>query len=584
MNDIKNQKSKVSNYNPQEIEPKWQKVWQEEKINEPNMDTAKNPFYNLMMFPYPSAEGLHMGSVRTFSGVDIYGRFMRMQGHSVFEPFGLDGFGIHAENYALKINKHPMDYSKVTESNFYHQMQSLGTIIDWSRTVETYKPDYYKWTQWLFVELFKQGLAYRKKQEVNYCPSCKTVLADEQVIDGKCERCGSTVEKKQLEQWFFKITHYSERLLSNIEKLNWSEKVKIAQKQWIGKKEGMLITHRVVGMDIAFETFTAYPAWSFADTFIVIAPEHPLVNKLVAGTEHEKAAQVFKKDLESFTNAERMEDKLEKKGVFTGRYAKDPFGGPDMPIWLVNFALMDFGTGIVRCSAHDPRDFDFAKKYDIPLKEVVKRETDKPVNAHTNKGKLIDSGPFTGKQIEAVMSQMIDWIEKEDIGKRVTTYHLRDWLISRQRYWGSPIPMIFCSSCYEKGDSWFTSQEAESYHREISNKEEKIRHSSQEMVGWYPEENLPVVLPYVEDFKPIGTGESPLSKDQNFSKVNCPGCRMPAKRETDVSDTFLDSAWYFLRYPSTDIENAIYDIDRTKKWLPVNMYIGGAEHSVLHLF
>src|SRR5258708_6611724 len=492
-------------YNPSSIVSKWQRVWGENKIYQPDLGIAKKPFYNLMMFPYPSAEGLHVGNMYAFTGADVYGRFQRMLGDDVFEPIGLDGFGIHSENYAMKVGRTPQEHAKISQENFYRQMHSIGNGFAWDNKLETYDRVYYKWTQWIFIQLFKAGLAYRKKAAVNFCPSCKTVLADEQVIDGKCERCGTVVEKKELEQWFFKITKYADRLLNNLDNLDWTEKVKLAQRNWIGKKDGMRIKHKVKDLDVDFETFTAYPAWSFADTFIVFAPEHPLIDKLVKGTKHEEEVKKFIEETKRISYVQRVEDKFEKKGVFTGKYAIDPFSGEEMPIWLANFALMDFGTGIIRCSAHDPRDYEFAKKYSIPLKQIVKSSTEEPVNAHTNKGILMHSGPFSGKKVEDVIDEMVEWIENEGIGKRVSTYHLRDWLISRQRYWGPPIPMVFCENCFENKVSWFNLNQSEN--------DRGMGISNNPMPGWFPVEDkdLPVVLPGLENWKPIGVGASPLA-------------------------------------------------------------------------
>ena len=557
----------ILKYPHTEIEAKWQKLWYDSKLYTLDLEHAKRPFYNLMMFPYPSAEGLHVGNMYAFTGADIYGRFMRMQGYDVFEPIGLDGFGIHSENFAFKAGKHPMDQVKKSEENFYRQLYSIGAMYDWSRSLETYDPEYYQWTQWLFVQMFRNGLAYRAKAEVNWCPSCKTVLADEQVIDEKCERCGNIVEKKALEQWFFKITAYAGKLLENIPSLKWTEKVLIAQRNWIGKKEGMIIHHKVEDINIQIDAFSAYPAWLWADTFMVIAPDHPLVIDLIKGTSKEKKVKDFivkwrqsKKDTKKKTD--------EKEGIFTGRYAVDPFNkGARLPIWIANFALMGFGTGIIRCSSHDSRDFEFAKKYNISLKEVVVRTNSaEPVNAHTNEGVLQQSGPFSDKTISArLIDEIKDWIEQEHIGGREITYHLRDWLISRQRYWGPPIPMIYCKACEKNGKG-----------------------EREDMAGWFTvaDADLPIVLPRIDDYKPENDGIAPLAKHKEFYEVTCPSCGGKANRETDVSDTFLDSSWYFLRYPSlgskTEKTNA-FDPEIMKKWLPVSMYTGGAEHSVLHL-
>ena len=554
-------------YNPKEIELRWQKWWAENKVYQPDLKAAKKPFYNLMMFPYPSAEGLHVGNMYAFTGADVYGRFQRMQGYDVFEPIGLDGFGIHSENYAIKVGRHPAEHAKASEKHFYQQLHMIGNGFAWDQKLETYDPDYYRWTQWLFVQMYKHGLAYRKKAMVNWCPSCKTVLSDEQVEGGVCERCKTPTTRKETEQWFLRITKYANRLLENLEKIDWPKKITVAQKNWIGRKEGVVIHHKVNGLEIILDAFSAYPAWLFADTFLVIAPDHPVIEKLQLEAKYYQECNSFLEETKKISIEARRADKFEKKGVFTGRYARDPFTGEDMPIWLANFALLEIGTGIVRCSAHDPRDYEFARKYNISLREIVERsqeEPDKPIHAHINKGTLKKSGEFTGRNIEDILEEIVEWIVKKKIGERVTTYHLRDWLISRQRYWGPPIPMIFCQSC-----------------------------------GWQPvpENQLPVLLPYVKDFQPLGEGKTPLQKaPKEWREVKCPNCGKIAERSTEVSDTFLDSSWYFLAYPNLDYihrgrgqdnreVSALnpFNLGLTKKWLPVDAYIGGAEHAVLHL-
>jgi leucyl-tRNA synthetase len=487
----------MSKYEPQRIEKKWQEIWSKQKLYNPNLDKAKKPFYNLMMFPYPSAEGLHVGNMYAFTGSDIFGRYKRMRGFDVFEPIGLDGFGIHSENYAIKVNKHPKELAKVSQENFYRQLHATGNAYDWDRTLETYNPDYYKWTQWIFIQLYKRGLAYRKKSPVNFCPGvCKTVLADEQVIDGKCERCGTEVEKRNLEQWLFKITEYADRLLGNLDKINWSEKVKIAQRNWIGKSEGLVIDFDGI------EVFTTRPETADGATFLVISEDHPFAQEL---------------------NRPKLELSQEKLGYFTGKHVKNPVTGEKIPVWVANYVTMEYGTGaIMAVPSEDERDREFAKKYDLP---IVKSS-----------------------------------LSAKPKGKKITNYHLRDWLISRQRYWGPPIPMIHCPSCAEAS-------------------------AGKENGGWFPvpEEELPVLLPDVKDWKPLGTGKSPLATVESFVNTKCPNCSGPAKRETDVSDTFLDSAWYFFRYISTEFDSKVFDEKRVRSWLPVHMYIGGAEHSVLHL-
>jgi len=551
-------------YNHSQIQKKWSKIWQEKGINKINLKKAKNPYYNLMMFPYPSAQGLHVGNMYAFTGSDIWGRYKRMQGADVFEPIGLDGFGIHSENYAIKTGTHPAKQAKITEKKFYQQLKSIGNQFSWEHKLETYHPNYYKWTQWIFIQLFKKGLAYRKKAPVNWCPSCKTVLADEQVIDGKCERCESEVKQKKLEQWFFKITEYADRLLKNIKKLDWSKKVLIAQRNWIGKKQGINITypiHRNPGVSV--NCFTTRPDTNFGATFVCLAPEHPQIDKIVSKDLKKEVSKYIKKALKK-SKSERMAEGKAKTGVFTGSYCINQLNGKKMPIYVTDFVLMDVGTGaVVGVPGHDLRDFQFAKRFDLPIIRVVvgpdgdRSEIKKESQVHEEeKGKIINSQFLNGLPVAKAKNKIMDYIEKKGWGKRTTQYHLRDWLISRQRYWGPPIPMIHCPKC-----------------------------------GWVPvpEKNLPVKLPKIKNWRPKGKGRGPLAKVEEFVNCKCPKCNSPAKRETDVSDTFLDSAWYFLRYPSTNIEYRVSSIKYpwhrkvTKHWLPVNMYIGGAEHSVLHL-
>lgn len=556
-------------YNFSSIEKKWQTIWREKGIYEPDLRKAKKPFYNLMMFPYPSAEGLHVGNMYAFVGADIFGRMKRMQGNDVFEPIGLDGFGIHSENFALKTKTHPAKLSKVSEKNFYRQLEMIGNGFAWNEHLETYDQEYYRWTQWIFVQLWKHGLAYRKKQAVNWCPSCKTVLADEQVVSGKCERCSHEVIKKDLEQWFFRITKYADRLLKNLDRIDWSERVKIAQKNWIGKSEGLVFHSPVKDMDVVIETFSTHFEAFTADTFVVIAPDHPLLPKLLEGMVNREKVLVFcKKILEERTHGKKEK---EPTGIFTGRYTIDPVGNGELPIWVASYALADYGTGIVKCSAHDERDFSFAKKYGIRLKPTLFPK-DKNLRAAVLKlevcytdmhdGILAEPPSFAGKQVGSVRQEIIEYCVTKKLATLRTMFRLRDWLISRQRYWGPPIPMIHCEECAR------------------ANKGEQ-----KEMPGWYavPEKDLPVELPVVTDFRPKGKGESPLASVKSFYEVQCPACKSKARRETDVSDTFLDSAWYYLRYTSSRLGKAPWDKRTIKKWLPASLYTGGAEHSVLHL-
>ena len=547
----------MEKYDHKKIEKKWSKKWIDEAVFVPDLKAAENPYYALFMFPYPSAEGLHIGNFYAFTCVDVMAKYKKLKGFDVFEPVGWDAFGIHSENYAIKVGKHPAEQAKISEKNFYRQLKNIGNGFDWTRTVETYKPEYYKWTQWLFIQLFKAGLAYRKKAPVNFCPSCKTVLADEQVEEGKCERCNSVVEKRDLEQWFFRITKYADRLLSNLTQIDWSEKVKIAQKQWIRKSEGINLRFKVKDMEIYFEMFDSVPQTFMAQTFTVIAPEHPMVHELIKSTGHEKPVIEFiaKIKKKKATNKYDLEKKPE--GIFTGRYLEYTPTGKLIPIWIASYAIYGYGTGVFNFSAHDERDFIFAKKYGIPLHPVMfpqdPAEAKKVKNLeycyhHAENGVLQEPVEFKGRKWGEVRLGVIEFIGKKGYGEKSVHYHLRDWLISRQRYWGPPIPMINCEKC-----------------------------------GWQPvpEKDLPVKLPTDVDFKP--TGESPLVRSKKFHKVRCPKCHKPARRESDTMDTFVCSSWYYFRYTDSKNKKEFANKKEITKWLPVDLYVGGAEHAVLHL-
>jgi leucyl-tRNA synthetase/predicted alpha/beta hydrolase family esterase len=809
-NKAKIEKIRKSTYDPSSIELKWQAKWEKEGTYQPDLDAASSssvfdqakthgsesaaelkkrtikkgqPFYNLMMFPYPSAEGLHVGSMYAFGGADIYGRFKRMMGYDVFEPIGLDGFGIHSENHAIKTNTHPVDHAKRTQENFYRQLHAIGNSYAWDNKVETYDSDYYRWTQWIFVQLFKSGLAYKKNSPVNFCPSCKTVLSDEQVIDGKCERCGSVVEKRDLEQWFFRITNYAEKLLGNIEKLDWSERVKLAQKNWIGKKEGINITYEIANSNQTVTIFTTRPDTNFGATFIALAPEHELVSKLLKGTittdpQIVKKIQTYVEKALNKSEIDRVAEGKEKSGVFTGLYAINTLTGYQMPVWVSDFVLGGFGTGaLVGVPGHDKRDFEFATKFGLEIiRVVVGKDGDaspitKIEQVQEADGTMINSDFLNGLDIHKATERIMDYLEEKGYGKREVTYHLRDWLISRQRYWGPPIPMIYCEACAKKKpkillihglsgsseENWFpwfkqlveekgyevlipdlpnadgptlqewitvlkkfgitkedrltvvahslgaptaiefirqtrlqveklilvapTGKEQKEANWKALRKEgldkgvdaiktfNKVNEGLEEIaglvektvlylsdndpyipltvensykglhpevkifknhghfsagadilefptilnefpsveegnLGWVPvpEEDLPVKLPYIKNFKPLGTGKAPLANHSEFYETTCPRCGGKAIRETDVSDTFLDSSWYFLRYLATDLQDLPFPMsyemaskfgkvkkdevekaDKRLAWLPVTSYIGGAEHSVLHL-
>lgn len=558
----------MSRYNPKEIEERWQKKWLTDKIFEVDLTKAEKPFYNLMMFPYPSGEGLHVGHVYAFGGADTFGHFKKMQGYDVFEPMGFDSFGIHSENYAIKVGKHPKQLIEETTKYFKEQqLQKLGALFDWDHTAITSDPKYYKWTQWLFIQLFKAGLAVRKKAAVDWCPSCKTVLADEQVIAGRCERCNTEVIQKELEQWFFKITDYAQKLLDNLDKIDWSETTKTMQRNWIGRSEGAEIVFKlrnVPGQEDDKHTvkvYTTRPDTLFGATFLVISPE---VVKSWLDVGFQAPEQVKKYVTESLNKTEvsRLAESKDKTGVDTQIKALHPITGDLISVWVADYVLGSYGTGaIMAVPAHDQRDYDFAKKFDLPIVEVISGgEVNK--EAWVGEGKLINSGDFDGQSTEEAKKSITKELEKTQSGSSKVNFHLRDWLISRQRYWGPPIPMIYCQPCAD------------------DKKGERA-----EMPGWYtvPEKDLPVELPFVEDYQPKGSGVSPLAGVPEFLSVKCPGCGKDAKRETDVSDTFLDSAWYFLRYPSVGNDKVAFDHELTKKWLPVDNYIGGNEHAVLHL-
>lgn len=745
----------MEEYNPIQIEKKWREEWERTNRWKVSMKDAKKPFYNLMMFPYPSAEGLHIGNVYAFTAADIYGRFQRMQGNDVFEPIGFDAFGIHSENFAIKKGIHPSVLTERNVNHFREQLKQMGALFDWDHEVNTSAPEYYKWTQWLFVQLYKNGLAYRKSEDVDWCVSCKTVLAHEQVIAGKCERCGTVVVQKKLEQWFLKITAYAEQLLKNLDVIDWTESVKSMQRNWIGRSEGaelsfpvqedanfvfihgfkgstgrdffpwlkeslevrghdvyapdlpnafepnieeqvefllknasfnedtVIITHSLGGVvamkllprlkmkikrlvmvapplktefvdgktrvplekatdwkfdfpgvadkaneivviqDIhdnvvphqqteeiaknlhaklqkvlapvshfhsdevpeilqeaapSIKVFTTRPDTLSGATYLVLAPDHDLVDSLSARIQNFDEVLRYRNETQKKTEIERMEIEKDKTGIeLKGIKAIHPATKKSIPIWIADYVLRGYGTGaIMAVPAHDQRDFEFAKKFGLPIVQVVCQNYPKTIcpvldNAYTGPGVLVASGEFDGMENEDAKKKITESIG----GEMKTQYRLRDWLISRQRYWGPPIPIIYCRSCWEKKRAEGKEMRPGIDYTTIDEKEYAIIP--------VPEEDLPVELPYVENFQPTGTALSPLASVESFVHVVCPECGSAARRETDVSDSFLDSSWYFLRYPSSGDKNEAFRRDVTEKWLPVNMYIGGKEHSVLHL-
>jgi leucyl-tRNA synthetase len=513
-------------YDPAAIEAKWQARWHERGTNATDLERGERPFYALMMFPYPSAEGLHVGNLFAFTGNDIFARYQRMRGHSVFEPLGFDAFGIHSENYALKMGVHPAELIPRNIANFRRQLERAGLMVDWRYAVDTTDPAYYRWTQWVFLQLYRRGLAYKKKAAVNWCPFDKTVLANEQVINGACERCGTRVEQRFLEQWFFGISQYARRLLDDLEWLDWSETTKTAQRNWIGKSEGAEIDFPVVDRErpavdgTRITVYTTRPDTILGATYLVLAPEHPLVDVLTTGA-HRRAVEEYRRRVAERDVVSRKVATKEKTGVFTGAYATNPATGAAIPIWVADYVLMEYGTGtIMAVPAHDERDHEFATAFGLPIAAIT---PDWDIVKH-----LVARGA----------------------ARPVENYHLHDWCISRQRYWGPPIPIIYCDACG---------------------------------VVPVPEHDLPVLLPPLADFRPDDSGVSPLARDEGWYRVPCPTCGRMARRETDVSDTFLDSAWYFLRYPSAHRSDVPFDPELTRKWLPVHSYLGGNEHAVLHL-
>ncbi len=529
-------------YQPAAVERKWQERWRALGTNHTDVDSGANPFYALMMFPYPSAEGLHVGNLFAFTGNDIYARFHRLKGYTVFEPLGYDAFGIHSENYALKVGVHPTVLIPRNIANFRRQLDRTGLMVDWRYQVDTTDPQYYKWTQWIFLQLYKAGLAYKKKGAVNWCPQDKTVLANEQVIDGHCERCGTAVEQRFLEQWFFAISRMSDRLLANLDWLDWSESTKTAQRNWIGKSSGAEIT-----FDPGITVFTTRPDTIFGATYLVIAPEHPLARTLPTA-DHRSAVDAY---LERAAQQDVVSRRItkDKTGVFTGAFAVNPATGARIPIWVADYVLMEYGTGaIMGVPGHDERDYAFASAHDIAIVQVISGGDGEDI--HVGDGVLINSAQFNGLSVDDAKGRIVEWLADKGAAKKVENYRLHDWTISRQRYWGPPIPMIYCDACG---------------------------------IVPVPERDLPVVLPYIQDFRPDDSGTSPLARHEEWYRVACPTCGGDARRETDVSDNFLDNSWYFLRYPSAGHNEAPFDPALTRKWLPVTSYIGGNEHAVLHL-
>ena len=542
-------------YNHKAIEAKWRVKWEEKPVN-PKVDEngkEKEKYYCLDMFPYPSGNGLHVGHWRGYVISDVWSRYKLQQNYYVIHPMGWDAFGLPAENYAIKMGIHPEISTKQNVSNIKRQIQDIAAIYDWDMEVNTTDPNFYKWTQWIFVQMFKNGLAYEKEFPINWCPSCKTGLANEEVVDGKCERCGTTVTKKNLRQWMLRITKYADRLLEDLDKLDWPEKVKKMQTDWIGRSYGAEVDFPVEGRDEKITVYTTRPDTLHGATFMVLAPEHALAKSLATEDHKEEVEQyIFQASMKS--NVDRMQDK-EKTGVFTGTYAINPLNGAKVPIWLSDYVLADYGTGAIMCvPAHDDRDFAFAKKFDLPIIQVIAKdgkEIENMEEAYTEaSGTMINSGEWNGMESSVLKKEAPDMIEKKGFGRKKVNYKLRDWVFSRQRYWGEPIPIIHCPHCGNVP---------------------------------VPEDQLPLRLPEVESYQPTGTGESPLAAIDEWVNCTCPVCGAAAKRETNTMPQWAGSSWYFLRYVDNKNDQELVSKEKADKYLPVDMYIGGVEHAVLHL-
>jgi leucyl-tRNA synthetase len=542
----------IPDYNPRAIEQKWQKEWQNTHLYKTDLTNIEQKLYCLVMFIYPSGDKLHIGHWYNYGPTDTWARFKRMQGYNVFEPIGYDAFGLPAENYAIKAGIHPAISTAHNIRVIREQLKAIGAMYDWDAEIDTSQPEYYKWTQWLFLQLYKNGLAYRKKAAVNWCPSCQTVLANEQVVDGHCERCENDVIMKDLEQWFFKITDYAERLLQGHDRIQWPEKTIAMQKNWIGKSTGAIIRFKVDDSDDNIEVFTTRPDTLFGVTYMILAPEHPFVEKLTLA-QYRGAVTDYVQQTRKAKEIDRMSTEREKTGVFIGSYCINPANGERVPIWIADYVLVTYGTGAVMAvPAHDVRDFEFATKYNLPIREVISESGTaskvKLEGALILPGIMVNSGTFTGMESTKGKHAIVEWLKSTGMGDFKINYKLRDWLISRQRYWGAPIPIIFCQKCGQVP---------------------------------VPEDQLPVLLPENVEF--TGKGISPMATAYDFVHTKCPKCGGEARREVDTMDTFMCSSWYYLRYPNPHLDDRPFDKELVDKWLPVDQYVGGAEHAVMHL-
>jgi leucyl-tRNA synthetase len=535
------------------IESKWKKYWEETNKYGVDLNNSENKCYCLVMFPYPSADKLHLGHWFNYAPADTWSRFKRLNGYNVFQPMGFDSFGLPAENYAIKTGVHPQETTKENVDFIRGQLKEIGAMYDWQHEVNTSTPDYYKWTQWLFLQFYKHKLAYREEAAVNWCPSCQTVLANEQVINGFCERCDSTVSKRQLTQWFLKITDYADRLLEGLDRIDWPEKTKLMQKNWIGKSYGTDIEFQIDSPDkLSITVFTTRPDTLFGATYVVLAPEHPLVEKIMH-PDYKAFVDNYVAETAKISEIDRTSTVREKTGVFTGAYAINPVNNKKIPIWIADYVLLTYGTGaIMAVPGHDERDFEFAKQFNLDIIKVILEpgtSADDPLDeAYDGEGKMIHSGKYDGLESQVGIDKITEDLARKKIGQKAVKFKFRDWLISRQRYWGAPIPMIYCDACGEVP---------------------------------VPEADLPVILPYDVDFKP--KGKPPLATSEAFYHTKCPECGGKARREVDTMDTFVDSSWYFLRYTGANLQDKPWEKEDVKNWLPVDQYIGGVDHATMHL-
>ncbi len=543
----------MSTYPFNDIETKWQAYWEKHDSfavhEDPSFPQEKRK-YVLDMFPYPSGEGLHVGHPEGYTATDIYCRFLRMNGYNVLHPMGFDSFGLPAENYAIRTGTHPKATTEKNIENFKKQIKRLGFSYDWNREVSTHTPEYYRWTQWIFLQLFKKGLAYEADTPINWCPHCLTGLANEEVKEGKCERCGSLVTRRNIRQWILRITDYADRLLEDLSLLDWSDSIKAMQSNWIGRSEGATVIFPVENSDITLEVYTTRSDTLFGATYMVVSPEHPYVDQLTTADQKE-AVTAYVEEASHKSDLERTELSKEKTGVFSGSYAINPVNNKKIPIWVADYVLISYGTGaIMAVPAHDTRDWEFAKKFGLPIIEVLKSEVDVQTQAWVEDGIHINSGFIDGLNKEDAIETMNLWLEENSVGKKTTNYKLRDWIFSRQRYWGEPIPLVHCPDC-----------------------------------GTVPisEDQLPLTLPDVKSYEPTGTGESPLANISEWVNTTCPVCNKPAKRETNTMPQWAGSCWYYLRYLDPHNEEALASQEAIDYWMPVDLYVGGAEHAVLHL-